>query len=47
MRAAKQLGVPVYGQRIEDAATVRTLEELGFGGYQGFVAGRPSQWPAP
>ena len=46
VRAAKQLGVPVYGQRIEDAATVRTLEELGFAGYQGFVTGRPSPWPA-
>ncbi len=45
VRAAKQLDVPVIGQRIEDEATVRLLEELGFGGYQGFVAGRPTDWP--
>lgn len=45
VRAAKQLDVPVIGQRIEDEATVRLLEELGFGGYQGFVAGRPTEWP--
>jgi len=38
--------VPVIGQRIEDEATVQLLGELGFGGYQGFVAGRPTEWPA-
>ena len=45
VRAAGQLDVPVFGQRIEDAATVAVLEELGFGGYQGYVAGRPEAWP--
>ena len=45
VRAAKQLDVPVIGQRIEDEATVQLLGELGFGGYQGFVAGRPTEWP--
>ena len=45
VRAAKQLDVPVIGQRIEDEATVQLLGELGFGGYQGFVAGRPLEWP--
>lgn len=45
VRAAKQLDIPVIGQRIEDEATVQLLDELGFGGYQGFVAGRPADWP--
>lgn len=45
VRAASQLDVPVYGQRIEDAATVVALEELGFAGYQGYVAGKPEPWP--
>jgi len=46
VRASNQLDVPVIGQRIEDEATVQLLGELGFGGYQGFVAGRPTEWPA-
>ena len=46
VRAARQLDVPVIAQRVENGATVALLAELGFAGYQGFVAGKPSAWPS-
>jgi EAL domain-containing protein (putative c-di-GMP-specific phosphodiesterase class I) len=45
VRAARQLDVPVIVLNVEDDETFQSIGSIGFSGYQGNLAGRPSPWP--
>lgn len=47
VRAARQFEIPVIAQNVEEASILTVLETLGVGGYQGYLDGKPTQWPAP
>lgn len=45
VRAARQLEIPVLVLNVEDEALFQAIGGIGFAGYQGNLAGRPSPWP--